>query len=355
MDHVLVVGHICLDIIPEISDDIVLEPGRLFEVGPAVLSTGGAVSNTGIALSKLGVWTKLIGKIGADAFGRTVSEILNGYGDGLGRSMAVVEGEATSYTIIMNLAGRDRTFLHAPGCNATFSSTDVPEAALEGCRLLHLGYPPLLAKMFADDGAELERLFRRAKARGIPTSLDMTLPDARSPSGRANWRRILERTLPHVDIFAPSFDELLFMLDRSAFDATEPGERTSIPIEVVDQMAAEVLRMGVRVFALKAGRCGLYLRTADDVASIGLSPDWSSCSRWSPCFEVAVVGTTGAGDATIAGFLMGLLAGMSPEATMTAAVAAGACCCEAPDAVSGVRTWKEIEARVQAGWPRLTG
>jgi sugar/nucleoside kinase (ribokinase family) len=360
MDQVLVAGHICLDIIPEIPGEIVLEPGRLFEVGPALLSTGGAVSNTGLCLTKLGVPTTLIGKVGEDPFGRAIREILDAHGEGLGAeglgsAMTVVEGEHTSYTVVLNLAGQDRTFLHAPGCNATFSSSDVPEEALRNCRLMHFGYPPLLARMFADNGEELVDLFRRAKGHGVITSLDMTLPDARSSSGRADWRRILDRTLPFVDIFAPSLDELLYMLDRPAYEASARIERASIPTKLVDRLAAEVMEMGVRVFALKASRFGLFLRTASDVSSLRLSSEWNGRSLWAPSFQVEVAGTTGAGDATIGGFLMGVLRGMGPEDALTAAVAVGACCCESPDAVSGVRPWPEIEARIRSGWSRVTG
>ena len=56
---VAVAGHICLDIIPtfhsasrEFKD--ILIPGKLIDVGPASMATGGSVSNTGIALHRLG-------------------------------------------------------------------------------------------------------------------------------------------------------------------------------------------------------------------------------------------------------------------------------------------------------------
>jgi sugar/nucleoside kinase (ribokinase family) len=79
-----------------------------------------------------------------------------------------------------------------------------------------------------------------------------------------------------------------------------------------------------------------------------LSPqDWADRELWSPCFRVAVAGTTGAGDATIAGLLSGLLRGMSAEESLTAAVGVGACNVEAPDALSGVRTWEATQERIQ--------
>ena len=65
-----------------------------------------------------------------------------------------------------------------------------------------------------------------------------------------------------------------------------------------------------------------------------------------------VVGTTGSGDATIAGFLAAVTQGLFPEEAVTAATAVGACCCEAADSNSGVRPWGEVQERIRAGWRR---
>ena len=65
-----------------------------------------------------------------------------------------------------------------------------------------------------------------------------------------------------------------------------------------------------------------------------------------------MVGTTGSGDATIAGFLSALLRDLSPEEAVTAAVAVGACNVEAADALSGLRTWDATWQRVRSGWAR---
>lgn len=79
---------------------------------------------------------------------------------------------------------------------------------------------------------------------------------------------------------------------------------------------------------------------------------WACKEIWAPVFAVDVVGTTGAGDAAIAGFLSALLRGMSLEDAVTAAVAVGGCNVEAADALGGVRSWEETWRRIQAGWPR---
>ena len=67
---------------------------------------------------------------------------------------------------------------------------------------------------------------------------------------------------------------------------------------------------------------------------------------------MTVVGTTGSGDCTIAGFLTGLLEGLSPEHIMTSAVAVGACNVEQADATSGILTWSAVQQRIRSDWPR---
>jgi hypothetical protein len=41
---------------------------------------------------------------------------------------------------------------------------------------------------------------------------------------------------------------------------------------------------------------------------------------------------------------------MSPAEAMNAALAVGACNVEAPDALSGIRSWEEILQRITSGW-----
>ncbi len=84
-----------------------------------------------------------------------------------------------------------------------------------------------------------------------------------------------------------------------------------------------------------------------------IGPTWADRELWAPCFKVDVVGTTGSGDATIAGFLTALLRDASPETAMTMAVAVGACNVEAADALSSVRSWEDTARRIAQGWARL--
>jgi len=366
----VVAGHICLDVIPDLTGipqdkfETLFLPGHMLEVGPAIFSTGGAVSNTGLALNKLGIKTRLMGKVGDDLLGWVVKQIVGSYGPDLADGMVVDETVSTSYTIIISPPGVDRMFLHYPGANDTFGADDVRYDLVSETRLFHFGYPPIVKLTFENNGAQLVEIFRRAKETGVTTSLDMTFPDLSSAAGRADWATILKSTLPHVDVFLPSIEEMLYMLHRQAYaelsQAAGGGSFLSlITPRLLSDLSQELLEMGAKIVALKLGDRGLYMHTAAQSAieSLGHARPsdpaaWADIKLWAPCFRVDVVGTTGAGDATIAGFLSALLRGLSPEAALTAAVAVGACNVEAADALSGIRPWDETLRRVANGWAR---
>ncbi len=367
---VIAAGHICLDIIPDLSAipqgewETLFRPGSLLNVGPVHFAPGGVVSNTGLTLHKLGTATRLMGKIGDDPFGQAIRQIVESHGPGLADDMLVDEAVSTSYTVIINPPGIDRIFLHCPGANDSFSADDLGEDLLEQARLLHFGYPPVMKQMYVDQGAQLVRVLRRARAMGLTTSLDMTLPDPSSPGGQVDWVAILQAAAPYMDIFMPSIEETLYMLRRSMYDeltqmpdADSASARITAPL--LTDLSDQLLGMGVKVVGFKLGDRGLYLRTGDNAAmeSMGAARPkdpgaWADRELWSPCFQVEVAGTTGAGDATFAGLLSALLRGLSAEEALVAAVAVGACKVESADALSGILPWNETMRRVENGWAR---
>jgi sugar/nucleoside kinase (ribokinase family) len=358
---VLVAGHICLDIIPmiPIAHGDLLAPGRLVQVGAATICTGGLVSNTGLALHKLGVPVSLLGKVGIDALGTALRSVLDLYAPALSAGITATAEAGTSYSVIISPPGLDRTFWHYPGANDTFRAADIDDSCLAQADLLHFGYPPIMRCIYANNGSELAEIFRRARRAGATTSLDLCFPDVNTEAGQANWRAILSQTLPDVDIFLPSADELLFMLHRPLFERLNKNQRLNdnLTFRLLTEISAELLEMGAKIIVLKLGERGLYLRTASSgmiVQTGRAAPSnpltWGDLELYQPCFEVNVVGTTGAGDATIAGFLAAFLRGLSPAEAMTAAVAVGACNVEYADALSGIKTWNETLVRMQSGW-----
>lgn len=360
-------GHICLDVIPALrplegrSLAEELAPGKLVVVGAAKTSSGGPVSNTGVAFIRLGLRAELMGKIGDDFFGRGLLEALRR--EGAAEGMVVIPGESTSYTIVIAPPDMDRIFLHNPGANDTYGADDVKVEQVERARLFHFGYPPLMRRMYEDGGAELAEVFRRAKGAGATTSLDMALPDPNSPAGRVGWRAILEATLPHVDIFLPSVEEIAFMLDRRLFDARreEAGGAEALDryrAGDLRRLAETCLGLGARIVCLKLGHRGIYARTGPEAtfAALGAArpgdpAGWARREIWHGAFRVErFASATGSGDSCIAGFLTAFLRGETIERATRIACAVGAQNVQVLDAVSGIRGWEETLAVLQR-WP----
>lgn len=369
MKKIISAGHICIDITPVFPTGRdygqlgeLLVPGKLIHMDAADVHTGGSVANTGLALKKLGNEVELMGKIGSDAFGGMIRGILESHGAG---GLLVDEGSSTSYSVVLAVPGVDRIFLHNPGANDTFSNADIPDSALEDAALFHFGYPPIMRRMYENDGEELLAIFRRMKERGIATSLDLAAVDPDSEAGRADWAKILSRVLPYVDFFVPSFEELCFMLDRERYDrlAAKGGDMTEkldIHAEAAP-LADRLMELGCRVVLIKCGVSGMYYRTADRAAleavgsRLGLDAAlWADHEGHQPCFVPDVLRSgTGAGDTSIAAFLTAVLRGKAPERAVALACAEGACCVTAYDALGGLRPIEELEARIDSGWATL--
>ena len=371
MGKVISAGHICLDITPvfrpesrcaEIGE--LLVPGKLIQMGPASVHTGGSVANTGLALKLLGNDVTLLGKVGADAFGGMARQIAAEYGAG---GLIVDPEGSTSYSVVLAVPGIDRIFLHNPGANDTFSAADIPEAALDGAQLFHFGYPPLMRRMYENGGAELRDMLRAVRARGVATSLDLAAVDPTSDAGRADWRAILAAALPCVDFFVPSFEELCYMLDRPRWDALSArgGDMTARLDLARDAapLAEACLAMGCGAVLVKCGVSGMLYRTAarGRIAEIGprLALDeglWADAAGEQPCFRAEIVRSgTGAGDVSIAAFLTAVMDGEPPAECARLAAAEGAASVSSYDALGGILPMDELKRRIAAGWETMEG
>lgn len=366
----VVAGHICLDITPAIPAQYsskvqdILIPGWMITVGDADIHTGGSVANTGLAMKLLGADVTLAGKIGDDSFGDMVISIMEKHGasDGLIRS----PGDCTSYSIVLAIPGVDRIFLHNPGANDTFCADDLPMDAIKEAALFHFGYPPIMKRIYENDGDELVKIMHLVKETGTATSLDLAAVDEGTDAGRADWSTILKRTLPYVDIFVPSIEELMFMLDRKKYETISKrstgGDFTDVIdiSEDVETLARMCLEMGAGIVLIKCGAPGMYYCTAGKASiskiagKLWLDPDeWADKSGFERSFVPdRILSGTGAGDTCVAAFLTGMINGYSPQKCVTYAAATGACCVSAYDALGGLKSFEEIDARINAGWKR---
>lgn len=368
---VIAAGHICLDITPVFPEmkaeslDQVLSPGKLLQMDRADVHTGGAVANTGLAMKKLGADVRLAGKIGKDAFGELILNILKKYDAQDG--MTVSEGESTSYSVILAVPGIDRIFLHNPGANDSFCADDIQDELLKDAALFHFGYPPLMRSMYQNDGQELVKLLQKVKRAGTAVSLDMAAVDPGTEPGRTDWKTILEKTLPFVDFFMPSAEELCYMLDRERFyqwqERARGGDVTQIldPEKDIRPLAEMCMDMGCQILLIKCGAPGMYFKTADSrhleplCSNLEMDPAlWGGREIFERSYiPERILSGTGAGDTSIAAFLTAVLKGCGPEECLHLAAAAGASCVAEYDALSGIGTLRELEEKINRGWKKI--
>ena len=362
---VVVAGYIGVDLAPNL-DNIhvagsfadVLKPGKLIEIGDLAIALGGVVANTGCALKRFGKKVVLMGLVGHDRLGDTVLAILRE--EGLSEGIMQTDAAGTAYGIVIAPPGFDRMFLESPGCNNTFSSSDIDYDTVAKSRIFHFGYPPLMKRFFQYGGTELVTMFSRAREHGAVTSLDMTLPDTAGGSGNVDWREILAATLPFVDIFVPSIEEVLMMLDPDGYARIEAecagGDIIgAVPEEAYASLGDRLIGMGTKIALIKAGPRGGYLRTGDvgslaEGSGLSLSTGlWNDREIMLPAYHAdpeRVINSSGAGDVAIAGFLAALLENESPERAGAYAMLAGRNNLYGRVAFEGLVDWKVMTGEI---------
>ncbi len=344
--EIVVAGHLCLDISPAFDGqqrrkvEELFRPGRLVNTSGVVISSGGIVSNTGFALSRLGLGVLPVANIGSDEFGALLADIARRE---TGSELVNKPDVRTSYSIVLSPPGIDRIILHDPAGNDMFSSDDIDYETVGRVGYFHFGYPPLMKKIYDDGCRELELVFRRVREAGAVSSLDMSLPDPASESGQVDWQSALVRTLPYVDIFMPSVEEALFMLDRPEYERIMNicgGDDFTryLDFAKVRALGEAILRLGSRIAFIKCGAHGVYIKTADAprMAAIGLD-SWADRELFQPTYVVKdFKSALAGGDTTIAGFLAGMIRGFSIEDCARIACKTGALCCTTYDSISGL-------------------
>lgn len=365
----VVAGHICLDITPVFPKQPagtagkVLAPGSLIHMDGVDVHTGGAVANTGLAMKKLGGNVRLMGKVGKDAFGGIVKNILGEYM--AGDALIEAEDAETSYTVALAIPGIDRIFLHDPGANDTFCREDLDMTLIREADLFHFGYPTLMKKMYENGADEFLALLRSVKETGIAVSLDLAAIDPDSDAAAQDWRSILAKALPLVDFFVPSVEELCYILDEERYrswkeralgrDVTEV-----LTMEDISPLGQQALEMGAKVVLIKCGAPGIYYRTGrkQDMESLCAKLElpleaWADQEGFEVSYKPdAVRSGTGAGDTSIAAFLMSVLRGKGLKAAVEMAAGAGACCVSAYDALSGIPAYEALEDKIRQGWEK---
>ena len=270
------------------------------------VTAAGTAAATALDLGRLGVDVSAVGRIGDDLLGTLLGLALGRAG--VDTSGLIVDPDRqTSATILPIRADGSRPALHVLGANAALREEDVPWERVDADTVFHYGGAFILPAL---DGEPAARVLRRAKEQGAVTTLDMAL------SPRPDAADLIAPALPFVDYLLPNIEEAGWIAGT--------GERADIIRWFHDR--------GVGTTLLTLGREGVSVAPRGEEEVVV------------PAFAVDVVDTSGCGDALTAGFISGLLDGLSVVDAADRGVACGSLVATGLGSDAGIRDKEQVEA-----------
>ena len=238
---------------------------------------GGAPANVAVAAARLGANTGFIGKVGNDAFGRSLAETLSKevvntdglfVSDEVPTTMAIVSVDATGE--------REFSFYRDPGADTQLTAAEAVQALSgERPKILHVGS----LSMTTSPGREAcEAAVQYARDNGMLVSYD---PNYRGALWDSEEEAIemMKKLLPYADILKVSDEEMVMLTGTEYFSEGSRILSESGPALVMVTMGAD----------------GVFVRCGDFEERV-------------PGFSVEVADTNGAGD-TFAGAMLAQIAG----------------------------------------------
>lgn len=253
---ILSIGEILIDLT---QTGVNAEGVPLYAANP-----GGAPANLSVAAARLGARTAFIGKVGDDAFGRYLTDVLKK--DGVDVSaLAVDTKHPTSLAVVSIDADGERsfTFYRKSHADTMLTEEEIQDFLLRKAHMVHFGSVSLTAEPAR--GSVLSAI-RRAKSYGAVITYD---PNYRArlwedEKTAISWMR---KPLPLVDILKVSEEELPLL---SGTDDREEG-------------SARLAAQGISLVLVTLGAEGVFYRMGNQTGCVLGIP-------------AKVVDTNGAGD-----------------------------------------------------------
>jgi len=301
MHDVSVIGLYILDVLGRPVERIP-ERGNVDFIEEIRLTVAGTAGGTAVDVAKLGLRALAVGAVGDDEKADFVLATMTKFGIDT-RAMQRLPGVPTSATILNIRPNGERPALHVRGASDHFV---VPDAMLDTVLappIVHLGGTGLLKAL---DGPPSERLLAEAKRRGRTVTFDLIAASAETIG-------IVAPLLPHIDYFMPSIEEA-----RDMSGCTGPAD-----------CADYYIGRGATACVFTLGADGAYYAHRDGTRLL------------SPAFDVAVVDTTGCGDAFDAGFIAALHHEMPVEEALSFAQASAALVATGLGSDAGIVSFEE--------------
>jgi 2-dehydro-3-deoxygluconokinase len=273
---------------------------------------GGDTSNAAIAAARQGVRTGYVTAIGTDwagdAFMRLWAE------EGVDTATVIRDPDAPTgvYFVDHDARGHHFTFYRTGSAASRYTPAMLPEAAIRAARVFYAsGISQGISASAAD---AVFRAMEIARGAGVTVAYDTNLRLRLWPAARA--RAVIHEAIAMSDIALPSREDA-----EALTGLADPRA-----------IAERYLKLGPRIVAVKCGRDGALLATAD-----------GTMVRAAP-HPVVAVDATGAGDTFCGAFLARIVLGDAPEAALAYANAAAALSTTGYGAVAPIPRRAAVEA-----------
>lgn len=273
------------------NDAITLKAGGKLRVGSVIEASGGGACNTAVAFSRLGLHASFCGVLASDQWGEKLLATLKREGVQT-ESVTILEGETSSFSIILSLKTGERTILYTSGVNEHLHDATFDVSAIQKNTAVYLNHLHETSCMIEDD---------------IILSLS-TRPDI-----HLTWNPGGSQIDQGYD--SPDKKALLRVTDLLLLNKEEA--MTFTKTKSTESALKILTKSGAKHVCITDGKNGVLATDGKNIWTCPILKD------------INVIDTTGAGDAFGAGVSWGLLTGRSlPESlragTLNAASVVGA-------------------------------
>jgi fructokinase len=286
-------GELLVDMFPA-------ETGRrIADVSAFLPVPGGAPANAAVAAARLGARSAFIGKVGDEAFGHHLSDVL----EAEGVEVRGIRFDTQARTTLAFIAKPDPdhaefVFYRNPGADTRLQAGELDLELLQATGVFHFGLLSLSEEPIRSATWEAVRIAREA---GALISFDVNFrPTLWQNPGEAYGQAI--SMLPYADLVKLNEVELEVISDSKVRIADlglgTPKFEAQIrePESPIADCVRSVLARGPKLCVVTFGPNGSYAQTADGAEFV-------------PAFRVKAVDALGCGDAFMAGLLWQLVSG----------------------------------------------
>ncbi|MGI6580151.1 MAG: carbohydrate kinase family protein [Saccharofermentanales bacterium] len=292
---ITVAGNMLVDHNREV--DVYPQHSSLVSINKTYNTIGGAVCNSGIALAKLDsdLSVQAVGVIGDDADGHYILQEMRKYSN-INLDGVTFGALNTSFTdVIADTTNKTRTFFSYKGSNSELGPEHFDFENMN-TDILHVGYILLLDKLDQPDsefGTSMARILHDAQKAGIKTSVDIVTEQS------DRYKKIVTPAIKYTDYCVINEEEASRTVDIKV--RNDSGE---LIVDKCKKVCEALFELGVKEWVVihsREGGIGLDNRgNFFAKASLNILPE-------------QIKGTTGAGDAFLAGVLYSAWKGYSIE------------------------------------------